>query len=157
MAAYASAQLPLPSTGITFHAGYTTSNSFTKSDGSTGRLRGLELGAELPIFKLPAGFSLNAYPSVLTSSGNTKGTVVRVLGSAHQTVPGAQFYLLFGAGFSFASGSDFSDQTSFETMVGGGLPLAAFAGRLSPSLEVAFHNSNSAQVRGFTVGLSASF
>lgn len=159
----ASAQLPvpnpIPTIGLRVHAGYTTSGNFTRSDGTRSKLTGYELGAEFPVTRLPGGLSVNAYPSIMFSNGSTKGNVYRFLASVHESLPGVQAYVFFAAGPSYtvAGSGQFNDVSGFETQVGGGLPLASILGRFSPSLEVAYHNCNRSQIRGFTVGLSAAF
>lgn len=158
-------QVPVPSVGLRVHLGYTTTNDFTLKDGTNAHLTGYELGVEFPVSKFSKVLTLNAYPSVLLGGkmgvGSLQGNVYRFMLSARATVPGSQFYSFIAGGVAHTQSGEgakqFDDVSGYQTMVGGGLPLTGFLGHLSPSVEVAWLSSNRAQMRGVTIGVTASF
>ena len=151
----------MPGVGARFHVGYTTTGNFTMKDGSSAHIAGYEYGVEFPVFKL-GGSSINLYPSALIpkkNSSNSSGKVWRFLLIARQNLPGTQLYTFYAAGVSYtqAEAGAFDDVSAFETQVGGGLPLTGLLGKLSPAVEVAYHNANKGQIKGFTIGVNVSF
>ncbi|MHB8635061.1 MAG: hypothetical protein ACYC96_01150 [Fimbriimonadaceae bacterium] len=155
--------------GIGVRAGYSVSGSFAGKTGNSGSLVGPELGLDIP-FGLPlpisglGGLQFNLSPSLFVANGGWSGAafqgdVYRVLATARLDIPASPVYLRIGAGLAYASGShgDFTSQGAYETQLGVGVSIFNKLPALKISADLSYHQSSLAQVRGWTIGLSAKF
>jgi hypothetical protein len=151
--------------GIRARVGYHWSSSFNLRDGSSGTLQGPEFGADLPLTNL-AGIGIFASPSIvmggqLVSGGDTDGNVYRFMVSARKQINFTGLYgqIGVGVGHTEARGDDsFRSQSGFITSFTVGTPISlTFIPGIKPNLEGTYFTSDRGQLRGITLGLSASF
>ncbi len=154
-------------TPFSISVNYAWSNSFTKLNGSTGRLEGIELGVSQSVVKLPflgeARVGVSALlGGILRKGADTDGTIYRVF--AWYKTPMAGPSGIYGlGGFSYANaqsrGGAFNNVSGFGVDFGVGFPLktASVPGVPTPALEVMWHQGSHAQTRGFSVGINIKF
>ena len=106
VAGAAQAQLPSLPTSIGIRGGYYYGHDFSGiAPGSTARLEGLELGADMPLFHL-AMVELRLSPTVvfggsLRHGADTDGNIYRIVANAKLKVPTQSWYVALGTGYAF--------------------------------------------------------
>lgn len=145
--------------GISLKAGYFSGESFTGYGGSSVRLEGLELGADLTLLKLPLlPLDVRLSPSVvfggsLRSGGDDDGSIYRLLATARVSRPGGTGYLAGGVGFARIEprgGAPFESKDGFVAQIALGSSAANVAPLVpQPFFEVAYTFGDD-EFRGFT-------
>jgi hypothetical protein len=150
--------------GIRVNLGYHWSQNFKLRDGGKGNLEGPEVGVDFPIQNL-AGIQLYASPSIvfggkLVHGSDIDGQIYRFMVSARKTLNRDGFFgsLSLGAAHTESRGlNEFKSADGFIGAVGLGSPLKFKILGVSPNFEGRYYFSSKDQLRGFTIGLSASF
>ncbi|MFN3684149.1 MAG: hypothetical protein ACK41F_09470 [Fimbriimonadaceae bacterium] len=148
--------------GISLKAGYYSGESFSGAGGSSVRIEGLELGADLTVLRLPlAPVEVRLSPSVvfgggLRQGGDDDGTIYRLLATARVSRPGGTGYLSGGLGFARIEprgGAPFESKDGFVGQIALGSAAANVAPLVpQPFFEVAY-TFGDAEFRGFTLSL----
>ncbi|MCX7798850.1 MAG: hypothetical protein N2109_00730 [Fimbriimonadales bacterium] len=92
--------------GISVQAGYYFGESFSGRGAAAVRLEGVEIGAHLPLLRLPLSpVEVRLSPSVVLGGGlrrgsDDDGTIYRLMATAKLSQPGGSTYLLGGMGFA---------------------------------------------------------
>ena len=154
-------------TPFTINVNYAVSNSFTKLNGTSGRLAGIEVAVSQSVVKLPflgeARLGVSALlGGVLQKGGDADGTIYRLF--AWYKTPYAGPSGAYGlGGFHYASaqsrGGAFDNVSGFGMDLGIGIPLksAPVPGGPGIALEVMYHQGAHAQTRGYSIGLNFKF
>lgn len=154
-------------TPFTINVNYAWSNSFTRLNGTTGRLSGIELGVSQSVVKLPflgeARLGVSALlGGVLQKGGDADGTVYRIFAWYKTPMAGPSgVYGLGGLHFASAQarGGAFDSVSGFGMDFGIGIPLKAapVPGGPGAAIELMYHQGAHAQTRGYSVGVNIRF
>ncbi len=154
-------------TPFTINVNYAWSNTFTRSNGSSGRLSGIEIGVAQSVVKLPflgeARVGVSALlGGLLQKGGDADGNVYRVFAWYKTPMAGPSGVYALG-GFSYANaqsrGGSFNNVSGFGADFGVGIPLktGGVPGVPTPALELMWHQGAHAQTRGFSIGINVKF
>ena len=154
----------LPLIDFSVRGGYTWSDRFTNNNGDRVRLEGFEVGADIPFSGFVPGLSMSLSPSIFlggaTRSGaDADGTVIRLHLTTRSPVDVGPLYSGAGFGWSFGTGrgNSFDSVNAFSGKFFVGYRLSAGPVPMAPSVELTYHQSGKAQLRGWTIGIAASF
>jgi hypothetical protein len=166
VSAVTAAQAQTQILGIRAKVGYHWSSNFRLRDGSSGHLEGPEFGVDFPLSNI-AGLNVYASPSIvlggkLGSGGDTDGNIYRFMVSARKQINFTGLFAQLGVGVGHTESRSgvnaFRDENAFITSFTVGTPFKiSFIPAIKTNFEGTYYASGKGQLRGFTLGLSASF
>lgn len=154
-------------TPFTINVNYAWSNSFTRLNGTSGRLSGVEVAVSQSVVKLPFLGEARVGASALLGGflqkgGDADGNVYRIF--AWYKTPMGEAAGVYGlGGFHWATaqprGGSFDTVSGFGMDIGFGFPLKTgpVPGAPGAALEFMYHQGAHAQTRGFSVGINIRF